>query len=314
MQKNTLKIIFMGTSAFAVPSFKALIENGEEVVCVVTQPDRPKGRGREIQSTPVKEIALQHDLPLFQPQSIKDENSINEIKGLSPDLFVVVAFGQILSRAMLDIPPLGAINVHASLLPKYRGAAPINWALINGEEMAGITTMVLDEGMDTGPILLQRPFDIKPEDNASSLHDRLSVLGAELLIETIDRLKKSEWKPIPQDHTKASYAPRLKKEDGLIDWRKSAREIQNLIRGLLPWPSAYTHLEGKTLKIFDSVVIDEEMKGEVGEIVGVSREGFKVITGKGGLLIRELQLQDRKRMRVSEFIQGYKVVMGTILR
>jgi methionyl-tRNA formyltransferase len=198
--KNTLKIVFMGTSAFAVPSLKALVENGENIVCVVTQPDRPKGRGREVQQSPVKEVALARHLPLFQPQSVKDAESIECLRRLSPDLFVVVAFGQILSRAVLDIPPYGAINVHASLLPRYRGAAPINWALINGEEMTGVTTMLLDEGMDTGPIFFQRPVDIKPDDNASSLHDKLSLLGAELLIETIDRRKKGKLRPIPQDH------------------------------------------------------------------------------------------------------------------
>jgi len=312
--KGALRIVFMGTSAFAVPSLKALIEKGENVMCVVTQPDRPKGRGRAVQQSPVKDVALAHHLPLFQPQSIKDEKSIDELKKHLPDLFVVVAFGQILSREVLDIPPHGAINVHASLLPKYRGAAPINWALINGEEMTGVTTMLLDEGMDTGPILFQRPIDIEPADNASSLHDKLARLGAELLLETVDRLKKNELKPLPQYHTKASYAPLLRKKDGLIDWKKSAQEIHNLIRGLIPWPSAYTHLEGKTLKIFDSVVIEKEVRGECGEISGISKEGIRVITGKGNLLIREIQLQDRKRMKVSEFIQGYQLQHGMILQ
>ncbi|HUT84919.1 MAG TPA: methionyl-tRNA formyltransferase [Thermodesulfobacteriota bacterium] len=311
--KNTFRIIFMGTSAFAVSSLKALIEKGEEVVCVVTQPDRPKGRGREVQQSPVKKVALARHLLLLQPQSVKDAESIAYLRNFSPDLFVVVAFGQILSREVLQIPPHGAINVHASLLPKYRGAAPINWALINGEEMTGVTAMLLDEGMDTGPILLQRPLDIEPEDTASSLHDKLSHLGAELLTETIDRLRRGELKPVPQDHAKASYAPRLKKDDGLIDWRKSARDINNLIRGLTPWPTAYTHLEGKALKIFNSVVIEEEVKGEAGKISGVSREGIRVITGKGSLLIRDVQLQDRKRMKVPEFIQGYRVQTGTVL-
>ena len=312
-KRNTLKIIFMGTSAFAVSSLKALIEKGEDVVCVVTQPDRPKGRGREVQQSPVKEVALARHLPLLQPQSVKDAESIAYLRNFSPDLFVVVAFGQILSREVLDIPPHGAINVHASLLPRYRGAAPINWALINGEEMTGVTTMLLDEGMDTGPILLQRLLDIEPEDNVPSLQDKLSLLGSELLMETVGQLKKGELKPVPQDHTKASYAPRLKKDDGLIDWRKSAQEIYNLIRGMTPWPTAYTHLEGKALKIFNSVVIEEEVKGEAGKISGVSREGIRVITGKGSLLIRDVQLQDRKRMKVSEFIQGYRVQTGTVL-
>ena len=312
--KNTFRIVFMGTSAFAVSSLKALIEKGEDVVCVATQPDRPKGRGREVQQSPVKEVALARHLPLFQPQSIKDENSVQHLKQLSPDLFIVVAFGQILSREVLSIPPHGSINIHASLLPKYRGAAPINWALINGEEITGVTTMLLDEGMDTGPILLQRPLDIEPEDNAPSLHDKLSLLGSELLMETVGQLKRGELKPVPQDHAKASYAPRLKKEDGLIDWKKNAQEIHNLIRGLIPWPSAYAHLEEKILKIFDSVVIEEKVKGEAGEISGVTKEGIRVITGKGSLLIRDVQLQDRKRMKVSEFIQGHRVQTGIILQ
>jgi methionyl-tRNA formyltransferase len=226
----------------------------------------------------------------------------------------VVAFGQILSREVLAIPSHGSINLHASLLPQYRGAAPINWALIHGEEITGVTTMLIDEGMDTGPILLQRPIDITPEDTSSSLHDKLSPLGAELLVETIHRLRSDDLKPLPQDHAKASYAPRLKKDDGLIDWKKSAQEIHNLIRGLIPWPSAYTRLEGKALKIFDSVVIEEEVNGEAGEISGVTQEGIRVITGKGSLLIRDVQLQDRKRMKVSEFIQGHRVQTGIILR
>ena len=312
--KNTFRIIFMGTSAFAVSSLKALLEKGEDVVCVVTQPDRPKGRGRELQQPPVKEVALTRHLPLLQMQSVKVAESIAYLRNFSPDLFVVVAFGQILPREALSIPPHGSINVHASLLPRYRGAAPINWALINGEEMTGVTTMLLDEGMDTGPILMQRPLDIGPEDNASSLRDELARLGSELLIETIGQLKKGELKPVPQDHAKASYAPRLKKEDGLIDWKKSAQEIHNLIRGLIPWPSAYAHLEEKILKIFDSVVIEEKVKGEAGEISGVTKEGIRVITGKGSLLIRDVQLQDRKRMKVSEFLQGHRVQTGIILQ
>jgi len=304
----------MGTAAFATPCLKALVEKGEDVVCVVTQPDRPKGRGREIQFSPVKEMALKYHLPIFQPQSIKEEKSIMDLKKLLPHLIVVIAFGQILPQSILCIPPFGTINVHASLLPKYRGAAPINWALIKGEETTGITTMYLDEGMDTGPILMQKEMKIKPEDNAPSLHDKLAILGSELLLETIDRARNGKLMSIPQDHAQASYAPRLRKEDGEIHWGKGAWEIHNLIRGLHPWPSAYTHLEGKTLKIFESVIIGEEVKGGVGQIYEVSKEGLKVITGKGGLLIRDVQLQDRKRMKVSEFIQGHKVVAGTFLR
>ena len=303
----------MGTSAFAVASLETMIRTEEDVVCVVTQPDRPKGRGREVRMSPVKEIALRHGLPLYQRTSIKGEEGIKHLQGLSPDLFVIVAFGQILSREILAVPLDGSINLHASLLPKYRGAAPINWALINGEEVTGVTTMYLEEGMDTGPILPQRMVDIDPVDTAAFLHNRLAVLGAELLHETIEKLKRSELKPVPQDHGKATYAPRLRKEDGAINWRKGARENHNLIRGLFPWPSAYSRLSGKMLKIFDTTVVDEEVRGAPGEICEVSREGIKVITGKGVLMLRELQLQDRKRMRVSEFIQGYTIVPGTIL-
>lgn len=312
--RDTLRIVFMGTSEFAVPSLKALIERGEQILCVVTQPDKPKGRGRKIYISPVKELALAHNLTIFQPSSLKDGESIEYLKGLSPDLFIVVAYGQILPRDVLDIPPLGTINVHASLLPKYRGAAPINWVLINGEEATGVTTMLLDEGIDTGPILMQRALVIEPEDNHPSLYEKLSKLGAELLKETIDHWKKKDLEPLPQDPTKASYAPPLKKEDGLIDWKRSAKEIQNLIRGLIPWPSAYTHLEGKILKIFDSVVIDAEVQGIPGEISLVNNDGIQVITGKGSLLIRELQLQDRRRMKASEFIKGYPLIKGTILK
>src|SRR3972149_7153052 len=245
-----MKIIFMGTPEFAVPSLRALIESGEEVVAVVTQPDKPKGRG-------------------------------------------------------LDLPHYGCINVHASLLPKYRGAAPINWAIIRGEKVTGTTTMKMDEGMDTGDMLLKEEVPIDDEDTAGTLSEKLSEIGARLLIETIRLLKEGRLNPIPQDHSQATYAPMLKKEDGKIDWKKSAEEIKNLIRGTLPWPGAYTNLEGKLLKIYKARLAEDE--GKPGEIIKSDSDTLRVATGKGALDILELQIEGAKRLKTEEFLRGRKI-------
>ncbi len=245
-----LSIVFMGTPHFAVPSLQILIDHSESIVSVVTQPDRPVGRGQKVKLPPIKEIALAHSLPVLQPEKVRDRVFIENLKALSPDLIIVVAFGQILPRSILDIPRFGCINVHASLLPEYRGAAPINWVLINGETATGVTIMLLDEGMDTGDILLQKPLAITPDDTAITLHDRLALAGAQLLGEALDQLQTRRWKQIPQDHTKATYAPALKKDDGCIHWDKSAKEISNQIRGMNPWPGCFTFYRGKLLKIF----------------------------------------------------------------
>ena len=305
-----MNIIFMGTPEFAVPSLAMLSASDNNLVGIVTQPDRPKGRGKHLHAPPVKLLALQHGLPLVQPEKIKEENFIQWVKTINPDLMVVVAFGQILPPKLLRIPSYGCINLHASLLPNYRGAAPINWALINGETRTGVTTILMNEWMDAGDILLQRETDIAPEDDALTLSHHLSILGAKLLFETISQLKRGMLHPLPQDHSKASYAPLLKKEDGHIDWKKEAKIIHHQIRGTFPWPGGFTTWENKFLKIFKSKVIDEEMKEQPGTVSQVSLEGIKVATGKGYLVLTELQLQDRKKMSAAEFIRGHHLEKG----
>jgi len=305
-----VNIIFMGTPEFAVPSLAMLSASDNNLVGIVTQPDRPKGRGKHLHAPPVKLLALQHGLPLVQPEKIKEENFIQWVKTINPDLMVVVAFGQILPPKLLRIPPYGCINLHASLLPNYRGAAPINWALINGETRTGVTTILMNEWMDAGDILLQRETDIAPEDDALTLSHHLSILGAKLLFETISQLKRGMLHPLPQDHSKASYAPLLKKEDGHIDWKKEAKIIHHQIRGTFPWPGGFTTWENKFLKILKSKVIDEETKEQPGTVSQVSLEGIKVATGKGYLVLTELQLQDRKKMSAAEFIRGHHLEKG----
>ncbi|MDP2681405.1 MAG: methionyl-tRNA formyltransferase [Deltaproteobacteria bacterium] len=301
----------MGTPEFAVPSLRALIEVGENVVAIVTQPDKPRGRGKKLTPPPVREAALKHNIPVFQPEKIKDEPFITAISNFSPDVIAVVAYGKILPKAILDIPPKGCINVHASILPKYRGAAPINWAIINGEKETGITTMLLDEGMDTGDMLLTEKVEIRDDDTTSSLHDRLKYIGADLLIKTIKDIKSETIRPIPQDDSQATYAPMLKKEDGRIDWTMKAEEIKNLIRGLNPWPGAYTRWDGKQIKIFKAEV-EAGVKEEPGTVINISTEGIFAATGKGILLIKELQPENKNRMTASEFIKGYRIVKGQI--
>ena len=301
----------MGTPEFAVPSLRALIEVGENVVAIVTQPDKPRGRGKKLTPPPVREAALKHNIPVFQPEKIKDEPFITAISNFSPDVIAVVAYGKILPKAILDIPPKGCINVHASILPKYRGAAPINWAIINGEKETGITTMLLDEGMDTGDMLLTEKVEIRDDDTASSLHDRLKYIGADLLIKTIKGIKSETIRPIPQDDSQATYAPMLKKEDGRIDWTMKAEEIKNLIRGFFPWPGAYTRWDGKQIKIFKAEV-EAGGKEEPGTVINISTEGIFVATGKGILLIKELQPESKNKMTASEFVKGYRIVTGQI--
>mgnify|MGYP005847903493 CR=1 FL=1 len=310
---SDLKILFMGTPAFALPSLAALKQSGDKIVGVVTQPDKPKGRGMRPAMPPVKEWALKEGVPVYQPKSAKAASFIDQMRGLVPDIIVVVAYGKLLPKELLKLPRLGCVNLHASLLPKYRGAAPIQWALINGEEKTGVTTMLLDEGMDTGPLLLQREMTILEKDDFESLERRLSLLGAELLVETVAKLKRGEITPIPQPHEGASYAPMLKKEDGLIDWGRSAVEIERRVRALNPWPGTFTFISGKLLKLLKVKVICEEAGGEPGEVVAVSPEGLFVACGRGRLLITQLQPEGGRRMTAREFSLGHKVALGTIL-
>ncbi len=303
-----MRVLFMGTPDFALPSLKTLIDT-EEVVAVVTQPDRPRGRGMVLTPPPVKELALKHGIPVLQPSSLKGEDVVKEIGSYRPDLIVVVSYGKILPKAILDLPPLGCINVHASLLPKYRGAAPINWALINGEKETGITIMQMDEGMDTGDILLQKAISIDEDDDAESLSEKLSLLGATLLKEAIALLKEGRLNPIPQDGAKATYAPPIKKEDGAIPWEWDAWKIRDFVRGMNPWPGAYTFWRGKRLKILKGVALGSG-DGEPGVVKAVSKEGIDVATGKGIFRITRIQPEGRKAMDVSDFIQGYRIHGG----
>ncbi|MEI8355643.1 MAG: methionyl-tRNA formyltransferase, partial [Deltaproteobacteria bacterium] len=247
---DKLRIIFMGTPEFACPTLQRLIDRDEEVIAVVTQPDRPKGRGQKMVPPPVKELAGKHGIPTLQPVKVRAPEFIEVIKGMNPDLIVVVAFGQILPKTLLEIPLLGCINVHASLLPRYRGAAPLNWCIINGEAETGVTTMLMDAGLDTGAMLLKKTTPIDPDENSQSLHDRLSLVGAEILSETINMLVTGKLAPEQQDDALTCYAPMLKKEDGLINWNKDALTIKNMVRGMSPWPGAFTWLEGKMVKIY----------------------------------------------------------------
>jgi len=310
--RKSWRIIFFGTPSFAIPTLKRLLQETDEVVAVVTQPDREKGRGRKVVPSPVKEFALQHKISVFQPKKVKDENFYENLKALQPDLIVVVAYGQILPKSILDIPRYGAVNVHASLLPKYRGASPIAWAILKGEKRTGVTTIKMDEGMDTGDILLQKEIILGERETFESLHDRLALLGEEVLMETLERMKKGDLTPIPQDHSEATFAPPFKKEDGRIDWKKEAREIDCQIRALNPWPGTFTEWNGRLLKIFSGEVRQGISKGEAGRVVWVGADFIEVETGNGSLLIKEVQLEGKRRMSVKEFLSGHSIPVGTV--
>lgn len=305
------RVIYMGTPDFACPTLKVLIERPEQVIAVITQPDRPKGRGQKLQFPPVKELALEHGLPVYQPMKVRDPEFIEIIRNLQPDLIVVVAFGQILPRALLDIPPFGCINVHASLLPRYRGAAPLNWCLVNGESETGVTTMLMDVGLDTGDMLLKHSSPIDENEDIVTLHDRMSRAGAELLGETLDRLWDGSLTPQPQDDSQSCYAPMLKKEDGIVNWNRPAREIHNQIRGLSVWPGAITTLDELPLKLYATRV--SEGSGQPGEILRADKQGVEVACGSGSLIIGELQLAGKKRLGVASFLAGYPLSAGSIL-
>ena len=284
------------------------------MVGVVTQPDREKGRGRKVIYSPVKELALQHGLTVLQPEKAKELTFQGEIRNLQADLFVVAAYGQILSKSILQIPKHGAVNVHASLLPKYRGAAPIAWAILKGEKVTGVTTMMMDEGMDTGDILLQAEIPIGEEETSETLHDRLSLLGASLLLETVEYMRKGNIHTLLQDHSKATYAPPLKKEDGHIDWRKDAREINLQVRAFNPWPGAFTRLEGRLLKIVKGELRKGKPGLKAGAVIWVSSDSMEVETGKDSFIIKEVQLEGKKRMNVRDFLSGYPIPMGTVFQ
>jgi methionyl-tRNA formyltransferase len=302
-----MRIVFFGTPGFAVPSLDALMDSGHDIIAVVTQPDRRSGRGRRLVHSPVKERALQVGLRIFQPVRVGDEDFINDLKRLAPSVIIVVAYGQILPKDIIDLPIRGCINVHASLLPQYRGAAPINWVVIEGGKMTGITTMLMDEGMDTGPVLLKKEVVIREEETAGSLTDSLSKTGAETLIRTLEMVELGGIKPVPQSG-EISYAPQLKKTDGLIRWSRPAEELFNLIRGTNPWPGAYTFLEGERIKILKALPIDGE--GEDGIIIKTSKSDLFVGTGNGLLSVLEIQRPGRPAAGIKAFLQGGRLLEG----
>lgn len=302
-----MRIVFMGTPDFAVPSLQALIGRGDDICGVFTQPDKPKGRGHKLQSPPVKQLALQHGLRVFQPDTLRDEDIQKSIAGLAPDAIVVVAYGKLLPPEVLAVPKLGCINVHGSLLPKYRGAAPIQWAVINGEKTTGVTTMFMAEGMDTGDMLLKSVTKIGPEETAGELFDRLKLLGAELLAETLDKLERGELNGVPQDDTQATFAPMLKKEMSVIDWNRPAQQVHDQIRGLNPWPCAAAVLDGKRVKLLASQVVDGE--DEPGTVHNVDGE-LVTACGQEMLKITELQAETGKRMSGRNYLLGHALTVG----
>jgi len=305
-----MRIVFMGTPEFAVPSVEALLKSDDRVVGIVTQPDRPRGRGQRLSPSPVKVIARREQIPVLQPAKMKDPSFMAELSGWKPDVIAVAAFGRILPPAILSFPPRGCINVHASLLPKYRGAGPIQWALINGETETGITTMLMDEGMDTGAILLQATMAIGQDDTAGSLSSRLADLGGRLLVETLTQLKTGTLTPRLQDHGQATLAPLLKKEDGAVNWTMSATSIANRIRGLTPWPGAYTFLRMDRWTISRSVALDEATNLAPGQITAVTKDAIHVATGEGVLAISELQPANGRRMPVGQYLAGHPLETG----
>lgn len=308
-----MRVVFMGTPDFAVGTLEAILAAGHEVVGVFTQPDKPKGRGKNMQFPPVKETALAHGLPVYQPEKIREASFVDTLRKMEPEVIVVVAFGQILTKEILDMPKYGCINVHASLLPKYRGSAPIQWAVINGEKESGVTTMLMNEGIDTGDMLKKAVVPLDEKETGGSLFDKLADEGAKLLVETLKDLEQGTITRTPQQEEEATHVKMLDKKMGLIDFSKSAVEIERLIRGLNPWPSAYTGYKGKTLKIWDADVVDKEMDGEVGQVVEVSKHELFIKTGKGLLSLQEVQLEGKKRMDIDAFLRGNAVEVGTKL-
>lgn len=308
-----MRIVFMGTPDFSVPTLEALAASRHSVVGVVTQPDKPKGRGKEIQMSPVKQAALNRGIPVYQPVRARDGSFVDEMRALHPDVMVVIAFGQILPKELLEVPSYGCINIHASLLPAYRGASPIQWSVINGDEETGITTMMMDVGMDTGDMLEKRVVRLDKKETGGSLFERLSLLGGDLILSTLDKLEEGALARTPQDHEKATYVKKIPKSLGDIDWSMDAASIERLIRGLNPWPSAYTHLNGKMIKIWDADVLPDCGYGEDGEVLEAEGDMLTVKAGDGVLKVNTLQMEGKKRMDAASFLRGYPVKAGCVM-
>jgi len=306
-----MRAIFMGTPDFSVPVLTAMIESGHTVAAVVTQPDRPKGRGKEVQITPVKAKALEYNIPILQPTKVREKEFVKQLQEYQPEVIVVAAFGQILSREVLEIPKMGCINVHASLLPMYRGAAPIQQVILDGQKETGVTTMMMEEGLDTGDMLLKTIIPLAPKETGGSLHDKLSQAGAELLIRTLEEMEAGTLRRIPQEGP-TCYAGVLRKSMGEIDWNKGADEIERLIRGLNPWPSAYTHYQGKMIKIWEAECLPDTGIGQPGQVILAEKDRIGVKTGEGILLIRALQPEGKKRMDTAAYLRGYPLEPGEI--
>lgn len=303
-----MNVVYMGTPEFAVPPLQAIINANHTVTGVFTQPDKPKGRGYVLTPPPVKECALENNIPVFQPKSMKDGEALEILKKLNPDVIVVVAFGKLLPKEILDLPKYGCINVHASLLPKYRGAGPIQWCVLDGEEETGVTTMLMAEGLDTGDMLLKSSTKIGENETAGELHDRLSTMGADLIVETLSKLPNNEITPEKQDDNLSNYAPMLTKELCKIDWSKSAPQIHNQVRGLNPWPVAVTSVNGKRVKIYSTQLSDKN--DTAGKIICLNP--LTVACGEGSVIITELQPEGKKRMNSQDYVRGYRVTTDTI--
>lgn len=312
-----MRVVFMGTPGFAVGTLKALLEAGHEVAAVVTQPDKPKGRGKELLMTPVKAEAVKHDILVFQPERVrKNEEFLEELKKLAPDVIVVVAFGQLLPVSVLTLPKYGCVNVHASLLPMYRGAAPLQWVIINGEKVSGVTTMQMDKGLDTGDMLLKEEVAIEPKETYETYHDKLSVVGAQLLIKTLDGLEAGTITPVKQEGD-TCYASMIDKSLGNLDFTRPAVELERLMRGLDPAPAAYSFLDGKLLKLFGADVVDSDKEysaQECGIITNITKNTFDITTGAGVLRVNEVQLEGKKRMDAASFLRGCRLTEGTALK
>ena len=303
-----MKIIFMGTPDFAAASLEALIDSRHEIQAVVTQPDKPKGRKGELTPSPVKVIATREGIKVYQPLKVRDEEFVKTLRAYNPDVIVVVAFGQIIPLSILQMPKYGCVNIHGSLLPKYRGAAPIQWAVLDGEKETGITTILMDEGIDTGDILLKKTIKIDTDETSGSLFDKLMALGAETILETLDELEKGSLTPIKQGESPTAYAKMLTKAMGLIDFTRPAKELDCFVRGMNPWPSAYTLLSGKTLKLWKVRAV--EGSGKAGSVINIDKESFTIACGEGAIEVLEVQLEGKKRMSAGDFLKGSTLNIG----